>query len=143
MTDETKKSFTPFDFAKSISETKIDLMVDSRAEKAYSPFVVHHLLSSDPECLIMVQELNIRPTISKRMGYSFLLNIVSKKKRYFTYHKSIAKSENLEVIQEYYQCNSQKAMEILSILDDEQISIIKRKMTRGGKNEQCGTIRRL
>lgn len=134
--DEVKqKAITPFDYIKSITETKVDLMLDESTEKAYVPFVINNGLSTDKECLIMVQELNIRSNIPKHAQYEFLLNMISKKKRYLKYPKSVAKSENLEIIQEYYRCNVQKAQEILSILNDEQISIIKTKMNRGGKNE--------
>lgn len=135
MEEAKQKAITPFDYIRSITETKIDLMIDDAAEKAYVPFVVNNGLSTDKECLIMVQELNQRPNIPKHAQYEFLLNMISKKKRYCKYPKSTAKSENLVIIQEYYQCNVQKAHEIISILNDEQISIIKTKMNRGGKHE--------
>ena len=135
MEEAKPKAITPFDYIKSITETKIDLMVDEAAEKAYVPFVINNGLSTDKECLIMVQELNVRSNIPKHAQYEFLLNMISKKKRYLKYPKSIAKSENLGIIQEYYQCNVQKAQEILSILNDDQISIIKTKMNRGGRHE--------
>lgn len=134
--DEVKqKALSPFDFIKSITDSKINLMVDEATEKAYVPFVVNNGLSTDKECLIMVQELNIRSNIPKHAQYEFLLNMISKKRRYLKYPKSAAKSEHLGIIQDYYQCNSQKALEILSLLNEEQISIIKTKMNRGGKNE--------
>jgi hypothetical protein len=136
MEEVKQKSLSPFDYIKSITETKSNLMVDDATEKAYVPFVINNGLSTDKECLIMVHEMNIRPNISKRMQYDFLLNMISKKRRYMKYPKSATKSENLGIIQEYYKCNSQKAFEILSILNDEQVSILRTKITnRGGKNE--------
>ena len=38
-----KKGISPFDFVKSIHDTKEDLMVDDWAEKQYSSFIINKL----------------------------------------------------------------------------------------------------
>jgi hypothetical protein len=127
------KSLSPFDFVKSICETKIDLMTGDESSKSYVPFVINANLSTDKECLIMVNEMNSRPHLSKNQQYDFLINSISRKKRYLKYPKSAKKSDDLEIIKSYYECNTQKALEIIRLLNDDQIATIKTKMDTGGK----------
>lgn len=128
------KGLTPFDYVKSIVETKVDLMVDEITEKSYVPFVINMNLSTDKECLIMMNEMNTRPHLSKRQQYDFLLNSITKKKRYLKYPKSTGKLEHVDMIKEYFQYNTQKALEVLGILTEEQLSVIKTKMYCGGRS---------
>ncbi len=128
------KSLSPFDYVKSIVETKVDLMIDDATEKCYVPFVINTNLSTDKECLIIMNEMNTRPHIPKRQQYDFLLNSISKKKRYLKYPKSAAKLEHLDVIKEYFQYNTTRAIEALSLLTEDQIMVIKSKMYCGGRN---------
>ena len=44
------------------------------------------------------------------------------------------KLKNLEYVKEFYGYNNEKAKIALDILTDEQISAIKQKMIKGGKN---------
>ena len=44
------------------------------------------------------------------------------------------KLDDLEYVKEFYGYNNEKARVALSILNDEQIATIKRKLNKGGKN---------
>ena len=44
------------------------------------------------------------------------------------------KLENLEYVKEFYGYNNEKARIALSILNDEHIATIKRRLNKGGKN---------
>ena len=44
------------------------------------------------------------------------------------------KLENLEYVKEFYGYNNEKAKVALDILTDEQISAIKQKMNKGGRD---------
>ena len=44
------------------------------------------------------------------------------------------KLKNLEYVKEFYGYNNEKAKVALDILDDEQISAIKEKLNKGGKD---------
>ena len=44
------------------------------------------------------------------------------------------KLENLEYVKEFYGYDNEKAKVALDILDDEQISAIKQKMNKGGRD---------
>ena len=44
------------------------------------------------------------------------------------------KLDNLEYVKEYYGYSNEKAKTALEILNDEQISAIKKKLNKGGKN---------
>lgn len=126
-----RKKPSPFDFVKSIIYTKINLMIDY--DKGYAPYVVNMNLSTDKGCMIMANEMNCRPHIPDIGQYLFLMNAIPKKKRYLKYPKSATKIEDLVVIEKYYQCNYNKCLEILSILTEQQLSILKEKMDVGGK----------
>ena len=44
------------------------------------------------------------------------------------------KLRNLDYVKEYYGYNNEKAKAALDILSDEQISAIKQKLNKGGRN---------
>ena len=41
-------------------------------------------------------------------------------------------NENIEIIKEYYSCNNDKARVTLSLLSEQQLDIIKKKLNKGG-----------
>ena len=55
------------------------------------------------------------------------------RKRFSPWAKA-KKLDELEYVKEYYGYNNEKAKVALDILDDEQISAIKRRTRKGGKN---------
>ena len=63
----------------------------------------------------------------------FLINSLRPRKRYTPWLKA-KKLENLEYVKEFYGYNNEKAKAALDILNDEQISYIKRKLNKGGKD---------
>ena len=128
-----RKKLTPFDYVKSITDTKDDLMVDEQTEKWYVPFVVNMNLSTDPVCMIMANEMNTRPHIPNCGQYKFLMNAILKKKRYLKYPKGVVKMESLDIVKKYYNISTVKAIDVLSILTDEQVSVLQDRMDVGGK----------
>jgi hypothetical protein len=135
MTDDQPNTLSPFDFIKSINETKINLIVDQWSESRYQPFVVNKGLSFSPDTVILANEVNSRPHLDKTLQYSFLINIVRPRKRYAKWMKH-TKIEALEVVKEFYGYNSEKARHVLSILTDEQINTLKEKLKKGGVNDK-------
>jgi len=135
MTDDQTNTLSPFDFIKSINETKINLIVDQWSESRYQPFVVNKGLSFSPDTVILANEVNSRPHLDKTLQYSFLINIVRPRKRYAKWMKH-SKIEALEVVKEFYGYNSEKARQVLSILTDEQINTLKEKLKKGGVNDK-------
>ena len=124
---------TPFEFITAINQTKEDLFVDPQASKDYSPFLVNKGLSFFHDTVVQANMMNLHPSIPKDWQFYFLLNSVTKKKRYSKWAKADKATQSLLLVQEYYGYSSEKAKEALSILSDEQLNEIKQKLNKGGK----------
>ena len=53
------KKTNPFDFVKSVSNTKKDIMVDDIEEKQYTPFLTNKALSYHQDAVYFANEMNI------------------------------------------------------------------------------------
>ena len=123
---------SPFDFVKSINDTKENLIIDDWSEDQYNAFIVNKALSFTPDTIIYANEMNSRPHLEKVLQYQFLINIVRKKKRFSKWIKK-EKIEAIDIIKEYYGYNTDKARQAVSILSKEQIDDIKSKLYKGGR----------
>ncbi len=124
---------SPFDFINSINFSKENLMEgDPIAVKQYNAFMVNRGLSYFPDTVGPANEMNVNHHFYKEAQYSFLINIISKRKRFSKWHKPKAE-KNLDIIKEYYGYNNIRAVEALSLLTDDQIDIIKKKLYKGGR----------
>lgn len=124
---------TPFDFINAINLTKKNLFEDPQASKDYKPFLVNRGLSYFPDTVLYANEMNRNAGIPEDWQFIFLLNTIPKKKRFSKWHKKDADSESLTLVKEYFGYSSEKALEALSILSDEQLVMIKEKLYKGGK----------
>lgn len=133
--EEKQKSSTisPFDFVNSIHFGKENLIVDDWSERQYNPYVVNKSLSFGSDTVIQANEMNSRPHIEKRLQFDFLINTVRARRRFNKWLKA-DKIENLELVKQYYNYNTEKAIQALKILSAEQLEIIKDKMFTGGLN---------
>ena len=122
---------TPFDFVNAINSTKQDLIVDEATERAYVPFIVNRALSYFTETLSDAQMMNMSGHIDKKLQFDYLLNSVRRAKRFSRWTKK-KEDKELELVQEYYGYNHQRAKEALSILSKLQLNIIKEKLEKGG-----------
>ena len=124
---------TPFDFINAINLTKKNLFEDPQAEKDYLPFLVNRGLSYFPDTVLYANEMNRNSGIPKDWQFSYFLNTIPQKKRFSKWHKKDADSESLTLVKEYFGYSSEKALEALSILSDDQLAMIKEKLYKGGK----------
>ena len=124
---------TPFDFINAINYSKENLFEASTAEKDYEPYIVNRGLSYFHDTIVQANMMNQHSSIPKQWQFSFLLNSVTKKKRFSKWAKKDKATESLLLVQEYYGYSSEKAKEALSILSDEQLNEIKQKLNKGGK----------
>ena len=106
---------------------------DEMWEKKYAPFIVNKCVAPFPDTIQLVNELNQYHHLDKKLQFDFLLNSLRTRKRYTPWLKA-KKLKNLEYVKEYYGYNNEKAKAALDILDDEQISAIKIKLNKGGRN---------
>ena len=123
------------DYLNAINYTKESLLdsEDEQWEKKYYPFIVNKCVSPFPDTVMLVNEINQLHHLDKRLQFDFLINSLRPRKRFTPWLKA-KKLKNLEYVKEYYGYNNEKAKEALDILNDEQISAIKRKLDKGGKD---------
>jgi hypothetical protein len=124
---------SPFDYLNSINDTKQDLMVDDITEKQYNAFMVNRGLSYFPDTVAVANEMNRYAHLDKKLQYHFLINIVRKRKRFSKWNKPDLERD-IEVVKEYYGYSNEKAKQALTLLSPEQITIIKKKVNKGGRN---------
>lgn len=127
----------PFDFVNDINLGKKDIITNSDnpelAEKTYNPYLTNKSLSYFPDTVQYANMMNMNSHLDHLLQYSFLINIVRKRKRFSKWHKSNS-DEDLQAVIDYYGYSVNKAKEALKILDDEQLVTIKTKLMRGGMN---------
>ena len=123
------------DYLKAINQTKEPLLgtEDEQWEKKYPSFIINKCIAPFPDTVMLVNEINQLHHLDKKLQFDFLINSLRPRKRYTPWMKA-KKLENLEYVKEYYGYNNEKARYALDILNDEQISAIKTKLNKGGRN---------
>ena len=122
----------PFEYLNAINSTKKDIMVDDIAEKSYNSFMVNRSLSYFPDTVFAANEMNRYHQVDSRLQFDFLINIIRKRKRFSKWDKKQIDGD-IEMIQEYYGYNEQKAFQVLPLHTPEQIEIIRKKVSKGGR----------
>ena len=127
-------AISPFDYINDIHHSKQDLIVDEWSEKQYNPFIINKGLSYGHDTVIPANEMNSRPHLDKILQFHFLINIVRPRKRFNKWIK-VDKIDELEVVKEYYGYSTEKAKQVLPLLNESVLDKMKKSLTRGGKNE--------
>ena len=124
----------PFEFLNSINDTKKDIMEDDIAERSYNSFLINRSLSYFSDCVGFANFLNQYHHTDNKLQYQFLINTIRKKKRFSKWIKPETESD-IEVVKEYYGYSNEKARQVLPLLSPEQITIIKQKVSKGGRTK--------
>lgn len=125
-------SGNPFTYINSINSK--DYVFNDYSDSEYNSFMINTGFSYFPDTVLLVNELQLYSGIPHKCQYDFLFHSISKKKRFSKWSKKEEKSENLQLIIEYYNFSAQKAKEALSILTEEQIDEIRLSQEKGGRN---------
>lgn len=121
-----------FDYLNSINLTKKDIMIDDDCEKAYNSFMVNRGLSYFQDTIIIANEMNRHHQIDNKLQYQFLINMIRKRKRFSKWAKA-QKESDIDAVKEYYGYSNEKARQALTLLSPDQITIIKNKVSKGGR----------
>ena len=70
--------------------------------------------------------------LDSRLQFSFLINIIRKRKRFSKWIKPEIEND-VEVVKRYYGYSNEKARQILPLLTPQQIQIIRNKVNKGGR----------
>ena len=123
------------EYLNAINHTKKPLMdtEDEVWEKKYPPFIVNKCVAPFQDTIMLVNEINRLHHVDKKLQFDFLLNSLRTRKRFAPWLKA-NKQSNLEYVKEFYGYDNEKAKVALDILNDKQISAIKQKMNKGGRD---------
>jgi len=132
MTTKKTATLSPFDFLKSINDTKKDIMELAEDEKKYVSFVVNRSLSYFPDTVLLANEMNRYHHIDSKLQYQFLINIVRKRKRFSKWVKPEVEND-IESVKEYYGYSNDKARQVLPLLSTDQLTVIRDKVNKGGR----------
>jgi hypothetical protein len=127
-----EKTMNPFALISSISNTKLDILEN---EKDYNAFMVNRGLSYFPDTVIYANEMNKFHHLDSRLQYTFLINIIRKRNRFSKWNKS-DESEDINAIKEYYGYSNEKARDVLPLLSNESLKIIRGRINHGGTKRQ-------
>ena len=123
------------DYTNAINFTKEPLLdsEDEQWEKKYPSYIVNKCIAPFPDSVMLVNEINQLHHLDKRLQFDFLINSLRPRKRYAPWMKA-KKLKSLEYVKEFYGYNNEKAKAALDILNDEQISAIKERLNKGGRD---------
>ena len=126
-----------FDWVKEINTKKSP--VDSFSNKdwdQWNSYVVHRVLSMNPDYLPLVNEVQKLPPTSKKQIYSIYREYIPKNNKWSKYIKSTKKPRNKELIEylkDYFKLSSREILDYLNILDKSEIMSI---LSQLGINEK-------
>lgn len=121
----------PFEYLKSINQSKENIMHDDLDEKAYKPYFINRSLSYFVDTVLFANEMNVHHHLDNRLQFEFLLNSIRTGKRYAKWAKAEV-PDHLEIVKEYYGYSDEKAKVALTLLSDKQIEELKQRVFKGG-----------
>ena len=124
------------EYLKAINQSKEKLMdtEDEVWEKKYPAYIVNKCLAPfDKATCLIVNEINGLSHLDNKLQFDFLINSLRRMSRYSPWQKA-KKISDIEYVKEYYGYSNEKAKSALTILNNEQIKHIKKKLNKGGRH---------
>jgi hypothetical protein len=128
---ETVANLTPFDFIKSVSNNKKDLLRDDpEAVKQYAAFIVNRGLGYFPDTVLIANEMNLYPSVPAAAHYYYYMNAIRKGNRFSKWFKA-EPSEDLDLIQNVYKVRREVAKQYLKVLSKENLQSLRELVDTG------------
>ena len=129
------QDLTPFDFIKSASHNKKDLINESdypeQVEKQYNPYIVNRGFSYFEDTILHANEMNMRAHLFNDAQYRYYLGMLRPRNRFSKWHKA-EKNKDLDAIQEVYSVNRTVAKMYLKTLSKDDLKKVHEKLQKGG-----------
>ena len=129
------KEITPFDFMNAAYFYKEDLIGKHEnpdmAEKLYVPYIINKGFVNFEDTILHANEMNMRAHLPYKAQFDYYRSAFRKRKRFSKWPKA-AKSDDLDMIQEVYQCNRTIAKLYLKALSSDDMKKIKARLETGG-----------
>jgi hypothetical protein len=113
----------------SILQTKKDVLDN---EKDYKPYLVNRSISYHIDCILYANQMNMNHHLNEKLQYQYLLNTIRPMKRKFQPWQKASAIKDIDFVKEYFGYSNEKAKEALRLLTDEQITLIKEQLEKGG-----------
>ena len=123
------------DYLSAINQTKEPLLdsEDEQWTKKYPPFIINKCVAPFPDTILLVNEITQLHHVDKKLQFDFLLNSLRARSRYAPWLKA-KKLKDIEYVKEFYGYGNAKAKSALDLLSDEELSAIKQRLNKGGRN---------
>lgn len=103
------------------------------ADKAYVPFMINRGLSYFQDTVLYANEMNRYAALPSRMQYDFYRHGLRPRKRFSKWFKKLDDGADVQLCMHAYECNAERAREIVSILNSDQLTQLRKQYDRGGK----------
>jgi hypothetical protein len=132
--EENHKELTPFDFIKSISNNKVDLMADGdpEVEKKYPAYIVNRGLGYFIDTVLHANEMNLYPDMPAKAQYYYYINAIRKGNRFSKWFKH-EKDADQEMIQKLYNVRPEVAKMYMKNISETDMQKL-RELTATGEN---------
>jgi hypothetical protein len=125
-----------FDYLNDLTYQKKNLSKsDDAFEKTYEPFFVVRALSQHLDTLLIANELNKHPMVSKQMHHDYVFHCVRSRKRTGKWAKADKDVAGVELVMAYYGYSKQKAAEAVKILNKAELEVLANRMSTGGRTK--------
>ena len=124
---------TPFDFINAITFSKENLFKDPQSVKDYDAFMVNKGLSQYSDTILYANEMNRFYHLDSELQFQFLINTITKRKRFAKWAKKEKDHTSFSLVKEYYGYSDEKARQALELLTDDQLASIEQKLYKGGQ----------
>ena len=117
------------------SFTKVDVIKDSEnpdiTEKQYNAYIVNRGFTNFEDTILHANEMNQRHELFPAAQFDYYRAVLRKRKRFSKWPKA-DKNNDLDAIQEVYQCNRTVAKQYLKVLNEEQLQHVHDRLVTGG-----------
>ena len=121
------------DWLNSINYTKQNLIADDpSAISSYPSYIINRCLSGSVDSILFSNEMNLNAHLDRDMQYTFLLNILRKRKRFSPWLKK-EQINDLDLVKKHYGYSNEKAKVALTLLTKSQIESLRQKHDMGGR----------
>ena len=117
-----------FDVVKNISAENQSVSLE---DADYDSYIVSKAFSMFPDTVLYANEMNMRPDIRDSHHYSYLFNSVRKRKRFSPWSKNNVTEVEM-LISKMYKYNQHKTKQVMKLLSEEQLDMLKEMYDEGG-----------
>lgn len=129
------EGYSPFDFIKAASHNKSNLIGNDdypeMIEKQYNAYIVNRGFSYFEDTILHCNEMNQRAHLFDAAQFDYYRGALRPRNRFSKWHKA-EKNNDLDVIQEVYQCSRSIAKTYLKALNKDQLKKVHAKLAKGG-----------